>query len=272
MQDFREVSFDGFITYWTLSEFLEADRLKAALDNISLGHCAPKAMSHYTTLRMALGDVIIDPLLLLRPMAKQSGWCILEETRGDKTNSYKVRATVHVNESNGLLSFDGIDDALKERIYVQYSQYVGHVHTMNIAQSLVRIQDSLSGTSLRPQGGMYWLPACAADTWQKVADIFSGPNKSNTVYVIRHKFDADSIRAVHSAIEANLLTEAADIFEEITSGKEPTEKAKASREERIAAMRKKIAVVAAATGSQVATVKMALDKLERAEATSVLVD
>lgn len=268
----KEISYDGAVTFYSLSELLPHDKIKASLKEIGLEKYAPRAMSGYTRLKAALDDLIADPDIMIRHMAVQAGWNVVRETRVKGPNEYHNVASIFVDEPTQKLTFEGGAPSFHTEVSNNFERLNGYVSTTQLSYSLVNIIDHLLGTPLRSHGSIYWLPAVSLDKWASVSEAIAGANGGNLIYLIRHSYDADSVTAVQTAIARNLLSEVESIYQEICSGDKNTDRQVENRGKRIWALKEKIRAVSQASGIPVHAVEQAVDKLECAEAASVLTD
>jgi hypothetical protein len=170
------------------------------------------------------------------------------------------------------LTFHGGANEFNQEVSELYDQLRGKVHTTNLSHSLVKTQDHLNGTPLRQQGGVYWIPSKSESTWRAVSDYIEGEQKGNIIYIIRHTFDSESVRAVQEAISANLMKEVNDIYEDITSGEEKTEAEIESRHKKISVLKEKADGVFKATGVTVESAQESIAKLSQAAASVIWVE
>jgi hypothetical protein len=84
----------------------------------------------------------------------------------------------------------------------------------------VRIVESLGGTRLRPSGAVYWIPGPKLDEWARAAEAVeqSADGRPSAVYLLRHRLDADAVRAVRDAVVTEVQAEANRIQTEVNSG------------------------------------------------------
>jgi hypothetical protein len=106
------------------------------------------------------------------------------------------------------------------KVLESYRRQLGLLHATQISAALVKLVESLGGTRLRPSGAVYWLPGDLLDGWQKAAGVFeqAGRGRPSADYLLRHKMDADAVRAVRDAVVAEVQAEAMRIHDEIMTG------------------------------------------------------
>ena len=80
--------------------------------------------------------------------------------------------------------------------------------------------EALGGTRLRPTGAVYWVPGPKLDDWSSIARAVEAASdgRPSAVYVLRHRMDADAVRAVRDAIVAEVQGEAGRILDEVNAG------------------------------------------------------
>jgi hypothetical protein len=107
-----------------------------------------------------------------------------------------------------------------DQVAEAYRRQQGRVPAAQLSAALVRVVDALGGTRLRPGGAVYWVPGPRLDEWAaagRAAEAASG-GRPGAVYVLRHRLDADAVRAVRDALVGEVQAEAARICDEVAAG------------------------------------------------------
>lgn len=127
------------------------------------------------------------------------------------------------------------------------------------------------GTRLRPTGAVYWLPGAKLDIWAAVAAAVEaaavGP--PGAVYQVRHRLDAEAIRAVRDAVVAEVRGEAERLQAEVLAG-DLGERALDARHARAAGLRAKVRDYEGLLRVGLADLHRTLDAADQAAATAVL--
>jgi hypothetical protein len=143
------------------------------------------------------------------------------------------------------------------------------LHTSQVSTALVAVLDALSGTRLRPSGGLYWLPARQLDERQRAVSAVesAAEGKPSAVYVLRHRLDA--VRAVRDAIVAEVQAESARIHDEVVGG-ELGSRALETRRSEAGQLRQKIALYEGLLNVGLEGLYHAVDRADQAVAAAVL--
>ena len=142
--------------------------------------------------------------------------------------------------SPASLTFDPWDNR-SNAVRTAYETQLGRVSASQLSFSLVKIVEYLGGTRLRPSGAVYWIPGPKLDEWSQVAQAIeqAAEVRPSAVYVLRHKLDADAVRAVRDALVAEVQDEATRIRDEVLSG-ELGGRALVTRKNQVCGLRSKV--------------------------------
>jgi hypothetical protein len=217
----RHLDVGGAVVFWSLADWSSRERLHAGLAPLGLGHCAPDPRPASAALRDALDAVLGGPRVLVRPLARRDGFAVVREQRGDAGNDYTqdLVATVHDHPGGPSLRFAPWDDRAAA-VEDAYRRQLGRVPASQLGAALVKVIDALGGTRLRPSGAVYWLPGHRLAEWQAAAAAveFAFEGTPGALYLVRHRLDADAVRAVRDAVVAEVQGEARRIHDEVLAG------------------------------------------------------
>ena len=202
----------GAVVFWSLADGTDRDRLRDRFTPLDLGEFVPDERPASAFLKDALESVLGGPRVLVRPLAARDGFAVVREDRGTAVNAYAT--TMVAKDSSGgftTLTFDPDDDRA-DRVRAAFHKHTGRVPAAQLSAALVRVVDALGGTRLRPGGAVYWVPGHKLGDWADVAEVVerASTGRPSAVYAIRHKLDADAVRAVRDAVVADV----ADVAEE----------------------------------------------------------
>lgn len=206
---------DGALTLWSLAEYSRQEPLALDLEALGFKSQAPKPMSPMTALKLALAEVCgRGRSVEVKPLKGKDGYCVVEGKRQDyKPGDQWGQVSLVVKVDNSVqgqmqLTFDPLDDRA-QKVVSSYNQHLGLVHREAVSNSLIEIAKSLKATCPRPGGGLYWLPEQALASWAAVSHAIErhAQSGSSSVYLVRHAFDADSLRTVKDAIVREAMTE-----------------------------------------------------------------
>jgi hypothetical protein len=259
----------GGVTFWTIGEWTLRGLLRDGLEAAGFGALVPEPRPPAGALKDALQQVLGGPTTLIRPLKSRDGFCVIQEQRGDRVNSYQHTLIARIDAALQitLLPYD----ERAQPIVDAYDAHLGMLRAQQVSAALVGILDRLGGTRLRPSGAIYWLPALHLPAWQKVAQVVeaAGFGRPNAVYVLRHQMDEDAIRAVRDAIVAEISAEAARLDQEVSSG-ELGERALGHRQAQAEELRRKILQYEDILGLGLQSLHQAVDRAEETACKAIL--
>jgi hypothetical protein len=214
---------DGSVTFWSLGDSTSLDALKTGLSNTphparhdGFLKYAPLPRTDQACLKDALAKLYSK--YLIRPLAKRDGFAVLEEIRqqDDVQTVNKFSVTVDENGVVNLLRNWADTWAIRSELDNQRKL----LRPAQVTACLVGVLSELGAVTLRPKGGIYWLPDSALPTWRLITDAVesSSVGGRNSVYKITHQFDGDSIRAVRDALLGEIERESERIMQEVDGG------------------------------------------------------
>ena len=213
----RAMEFGGAVVFWTAAEFTNRDKLQHAFDALDLGAYVPEPRPDSAVLRQALEDVFGGPRTLVRPLADRDGFAVVREDRGSRDNQYSTLLVARVAGAQLQL-----EPVTSQAIDVQraFDQHRGRLSASQLSSCLVKVIEYLGGTRLRPTGAVYWVPGHRVDQWSEVARAVESAHdgQATAVYLLRHQFDAEAIRAVRDAVVTEVQNEAQRIQKEVLQG------------------------------------------------------
>lgn len=259
----RDVRGGGGMVFWTSASWSDQTKLKASLDAIGLGDYAPKPMALGVALKESLEEVMRNGTknILIRPLAGDNGFCVMQEQKGATANQYQQKLTARFDAPNNRILFNPYDQDLAAKIVQQFNEHRGYVSGSEVGSALVALVKKLSGTPIRRTGGLYWLPSRHADTWKQIAEAVESASVygASEVYLATMEVNAESIRVVRDAIRREIVAESSKIEEEITSsalGKRALE----SRMQHLEALKIKVAEYEEIVGEALVDLRDTLDR------------
>jgi hypothetical protein len=152
-----------------------------------------------------------------------------------------------------------------------YRKQLGLLHGSQVSACLVKLVESLGGTRLRPSGAIYWLPGPRVDDWQHIAGEVekAGQDRPNAVYLLRHRMDADAVRAVRDAVVAEVQAESARIHSEVMAG-DLGDRALETRRTQAGELRRKVLLYEELLDVGLQGLHQAVDTADQAAAAAIL--
>jgi hypothetical protein len=262
----------GAVVFWTLAPWTLRDRLLAGLTTLGLQAFVPDPRPATACLKDALEEVLGGPRILVRPLARRDGFAVIQEQRGEQGNAYTQDLVARIDDSNGQTKpvFTPSDDRAT-KVQDAYTRQLGLLHLTQVSASLVKLVESLGGTRLRPSGAIYWVPGNRIDEWQRIAQEFekAGHGRPSAVYLLRHRMDADSVRAVRDAVVAEVQAESAHIHAEVMAG-DLGERALETRRTQAGELRQKVLLYEELLDVGLQGLHQAVDTADQATAAAIL--
>jgi hypothetical protein len=260
----------GAVVFWSLAEWSDRRRLTAGFAALDPGPFVPDPRPPAAALKDALEEALGGPRVLVRPLATRDGFAVVTEDRGLAQNQYATTLTARVAGEPPALSFDPVDTRTF-RVEEAFRAQLGRVSGNQLSAALVKVIDALGGTRLRPSGAVYWLPGPHLDRWAEVARAVEAGSEGrpSAVYVLRHRLDADAVRAVRDAVVAEVQAEAVRIRDEVLAG-DLGGRALETRKRTAVDLRDKVLLYEDLLDVGLKGLHVALDEAEQAAATATL--
>ncbi len=267
----RNLRIDGCITFWTLSEKTSRAKLEESFTSMSFENFIPKLRTPQSALKAMLESCSwiassgAKVSYLVRALAGNNGFHVIEEHQGDDRNSYTAQFAVKLvyPECVKLEFIDtSLSDTLKQEMFHRYLGFRNIIPADNVARSLVNILSYLGATSLRPSGALYWVPDSSREVWKWVSNaVQDASDDANHVYEMSTAMDEAAIRAISDAVRNEISTDAAKIEQEMLDG-ELGKRAIESRKKYASELRKKIESYSGMLGVTFTSLTESLEKVE----------
>lgn len=259
----RTIPTDGAVVYWRTGDS------DARLVRDALGvHCPPDE-APAALLRRAMTAEYADAQTLIRPLAGAGGCAAVREDRGASANTYRTTVAVSI-DSAGVVEVDPVDEYDRVRRAIEQAAQV--FPSRRVSMGLVHATQAMLGVSVRPAGGVYYLPPAAVPQFRDIAErveaaaIRSG---ETSVYLLRTPTDAETARAIVDALTADSEAAAARIEAEIAAGVGP--KAAATREREAVALLDRLHAYEDMLGQHLDRTREIIERAKTAAATAALV-
>lgn len=260
----KQFSIAGAVIYWKLAGRSDRRTLEDGFNAIGYKSACPAPICNRSALRDALTEHKgrLGKTVLVRQLADVNAFALVDERRGVDANEYEQLATVRVDES-GRLEFSGVDLAFEDNVREAFRVALTTVGQGELSRALVGLVDTLHGISLRPKGGIYWLPESALSTWCELCSYVELAGAGSEVWQLRTAMDDRAIQAIRDGLSSQILSEAETIRDEIATGN-LGERAIETRRQLCAARRVKVAAYKALLGESLSDLDSALDAIDEA--------
>lgn len=226
------IKLNGSVTFWSAGPTSRA-MLERRLEQLGLEKFKPKQRTFNSALQNALKDYsgsgAANRKAFVASNKKPSvnGFSVIQ-VEPEEDRAYPVHDFSAKVDKDGNVSIqNGYAD--RGKLQSLFDTYMATLTGMSLGAAMTEILVSLGGRSLRPNGGVYWIPQCNVDQWKQVADacesasLVHGQDKGNRVYLMNVIMDDHSVRTVCDAVTEEINDAATVILEELTNGKEHKE-------------------------------------------------
>jgi hypothetical protein len=200
-----EVSVAGAVTYWNLSPETNLAALNNGLATLGLQQFAAEERTACAALKSALSKTLLDAEFsrLVRPLEdpEDNGFALIEEERGTTENTYSTVLTAKVDKDGDIVT--DADQAVVNELEEHFTYQKSILGVASVTAVLVNIVKHLDGTTLKPSGGVYWIPEHSLAKWAQVCEVIERAACGNTpssIYQLRTVFDGAAVKAVKDAI------------------------------------------------------------------------
>jgi hypothetical protein len=257
----------GAIVFWSLGEYFYRSLLLERWTATGFERFVPAPRPHTAALRDALQQVVGGPRRLIRPLKKRDGFTVKDEVLGEDDNDYThylvAKVASRPEDEKVRIALDPLRAEEANRIVEQFNRYSGYLTRDQVASGLVALMLSLSATTLRPSGGLYWVPDFAVPHAAAAGAVVEecGASGRSALYVMRNVMDADACRAVRDAISAEVTAEIERLDGEVLGGA-LGERALQSRKDQVAELRLKVKEYEAILGEGLGALVQATQQTE----------
>ncbi len=262
----------GSVAFWSLAAWSDRDRLRQEFLSLGLESYVPDPRPASAALRDALDQVLGGPRVLVRPLAAKDGFAVVREDRGSDRNDYWTSLVARIpNDPVPRPVFDPWDHPQVPAVREAFDTQLGRLPAAQLSAALVRVVDALGGTRLRPSGAVYWVPGPKLDDWARVGRAVeaAADGGQSAVYLLRHRFDADAVRAVRDAVVTEVQAEAERIQAEVAAG-HLGGRALETRQSQAADLRAKVLLYEDLLNVGLSGLHRAVDAADQAAATAAL--
>jgi len=261
----------GSAVFWTLGESTDYNALSNALSACGFRKFIPERMTDYAALKAALEHCFPDhEIFPVKGAGTTFEVVSVRRDQFDKRNNFSHVLTASVTASL-TIDTDQFDTAIDARITEQFQINRNTVPYHNVSRCLVDIVFDLQGTTLRPSGGIYWIPNNNFERWETVAAAVESAGSKNQAFALRTFLDEHSATVLRAALSAEIAREARSIDETLH---DPVTglKAAATAKKKARSLRAKIEAYESAFSMALPDLKRALDDATNQEATANLLD
>lgn len=194
----KNVQLNGLTTFWSLCDHTPVGALSQGLEDIGRADLMPDLSRGTDALSRALHRAFSERRTLIRPLKGLTGYAVVLETPAelaDEKMEYEEAFKVGCVVGKHLI-FNPEDTEHKFMVEREFQKQLEIVPASKVGGMLTKAVRSLEGISMRPKGGMYWVPEKHLDTWNAIADVVHKASADNYVLGMTTIQDANSLETV----------------------------------------------------------------------------
>jgi len=224
----------GSVIWWRLAKSTALDTLSSGFKSLGLENYIPEPRTAMSCLRAALSDryEVEDKKterLVVRSVPK--GFVVVKETPKDAKRAGddwgEVVATVQLSDDEKNVVMDPWDRTIHDEIVAAMTEAKKWLSSGAVGGALVKIIE-VWGLSLRPNGGVYWLPKDMVSCWDSVTNVVVTASASkdkdgkdvdpNRVFKLNVEADTDMVEAIGDILTNEVECELDRMERELNSG------------------------------------------------------
>ena len=261
----------GALVFWNFGPGTELYKLRNALEDNGFYHYSPERMTDAAALKASLAKEFPGDKIFTVDVDGLAVFEIVKIVKKDRErNTYEHILTASVN-SRQEIDYDLPDHDRDQRIKEQFRGYTTLVPTSQLTAVMVEIVASLGGLSMRPAGGVYWIPETNWQRWKALADSIETTGPKNRLDACRVILDQHCIKSVQEAL-TNEIDREAKLIQETINDQDKGKRATNSARKRAEALRDKVSEYERAFSIPLAELTKRLDEATTIEATASLVE
>ncbi len=209
----------GVMIFWSLAEFISRQSLLKLMSAIGREKYVPHPRGTEQALKDALEEYYPGRTHRVEPLYGGGAYEIVEISRGADSNTYTHlrKVSVDVNRRVTSTPYDFVElSAIVDR----FNKHLGLVRGSALTSRLVDLVNDLGGTRIKP--GVYWLPGGMLKEWRLVCDAVEACETNSStkccMYMVKHRLDADEVRAIRDGLMEEVSSRARAIQEAVCSG------------------------------------------------------
>jgi hypothetical protein len=260
----------GSAVFWTLGDLTDHQRLANAFQSAGLAKFTPEPLTNYSALREALDQS--HPGCEIFPVKGSTDTFEVIRVKRDSDapearNVYEVVLTAHAT-AYGTVEING---ATAPALTEKFQQLKRTVSYNGVSRAMVDIVYSLGGTTLRPSGGIYWIPNAVFERWEMIAVAVEAAGPKNRCFALRTILDENSANAIREALTQEIARESKEIDDTLSDPTSGMRAAKTARDND-QRLRRKIETYETSFEISLAELRTQLDKAVGIEAKATLLD
>jgi len=213
----------GAVAFWKLAPRTHRETVSQHLKSWGYEKHIPSERGTKALLKEAVSEVY--PGMLVRPLRATNSFEVIKEEIHDEENEYKHVAAFSVQGEQGDEGVTSPDLGNASSAVTQVQEAFEHakedITGPQVAALLTGlIEMEFKGLSLRPTGGLYWVPGDCLEEFRRIGKAIEDcASKGETqVFSLETKFDQNAVKAVLAGVNDEVQRELALIKDDLDTG------------------------------------------------------
>ena len=189
----KTIAYNGFMTFWSLTDGTNSEVLRDALNSINKASLLPSTQDESQALRRSIASHFPKRSYLIRELDEVCGFGVIEEDRTLEQLEYQE--VLRVIAMGDMVVAAPQEHPAIEHIKQEFLFQKKLITASALGGMLVNACRQLNGISLRPRGGLYWVPEESRESWEAICDAVESCG-GNRVFELRTTTDAKTVDAV----------------------------------------------------------------------------
>lgn len=198
-----QIKIGGAVVFWKLEAEFNRGAVVSGFASIGMDDYAPDERPDGQCLKEALADEFnfLDgkgKTVMVNALKEKGAFEVVLMEKGEQQNDYRQVCWAKAKEGEiSLYNTNGHSPGIRERFAARKAVVSGS----QVSQSLINMLDDRQAVSLRPNGGVYWIPASLIGWWSRVCGTIEKAGGGKTAcYCLSTVHDPDMVRAVAGGI------------------------------------------------------------------------
>lgn len=188
----------GGVVWWALSGTTNLAALTEAWTDVGLDPILlPRPVGPELAMHRA-ADEQKEAHRLVRRLPDRSGWAIVDESGQSDDLSYNILCRVRLDFCDRIT----VDPScsLADQVEQAFYRHLGQLSSGDVGSWLVHLSVWAKGVSLRPNGGLYFVPRQHLDEWRRMANVIESVS-GHRLWLIPALRGSEAVAAVLEAVQ-----------------------------------------------------------------------
>lgn len=270
----QTIDIAGGVVVWSIEAGTHLDLFNDRLSKHDFHGYRPERLTDGAALKAVLSEAYPKNHKIVRVLGNDDKETDSFEVVQVRPNDDLGNLYVHVMTAtvkDGTISLDNGDYDMRLNMQSHFLDLTTLVPVPQVTRTLVSIIQGLGGVTLKPSGGVYFLPDAHWKRWTDFTNDLTGTGSKSTYNGYRVVMDQSTIKGICEALQAEVDKESTDISTTL-SDEETGLRAAATARKRAERLRDKIISYEKGFGLALDSMKARLDEATMLEAESTLLE